>query len=149
MEHKIPQNKHYPRGWKGDGWKMSRRMFFLMCTETLYPILLWMIARSSMFKSYRGFQTWQACPQQKASTACFSSSPQLFQNCCNLRLTLITKGRFRVSSFFNSGRLTQAGPLASNSWCNKLKLDTRYSPRQGKGSSADPVSAWSYHLTSK
>lgn len=114
-----PEQALHPRGWQ-----RSRRMFFLMCTETLYPILLQMIARSSMFKSCRGFQTWQAYHQQKASTACSSSSPQQFQNCCYRRLTLITKGRLTVSSFFNSGRLTQPDLLASKCCCNKLKLNT-------------------------
>lgn len=108
------KNKHYPRGWKREGWKMSRRMFLHICTETLHPILLQMIPTGSMFrKAYRGFH------QHKASTACISSSPQQFQRCCNLSLTLIIKGRFTVSSFFNTGRLTQPD-LASKCCCNKL-----------------------------
>lgn len=54
----------------------------------------------------------------------FPSSPQQFQKCFNLRPTFIIKGRFTVSSFFNSGRLTQPDPLASNYRCNKPKVDT-------------------------
>lgn len=114
MEHRISQNKHYPRGGKEMNGRWAEGFFFSYLHWNSISSSAPNDAESSIFrKSYGGFH------QQKPSTACLSSSPQQFQKCCNLRLTLIIKGRFTVSSLIQAdwpNQIHWAAAVTNSKW---------------------------------